>query len=299
MISLSAVISSNPSGGQTKPATQQHDRGGTQQQSKPAVRQQPQVDRRETGETREVVQSNGGKNDPPTWQSPTWKNEIAVADFISFATLIVTAFFLTYTIKTWREMVRANDHAEKANEESSRETQESLSLTRKSNEVTARSVAIAEQQLGAIKVAVRASITVSSFPHMELDEIKQKDIYVVNVTNTGLTPALNFGNRSSFCSITKDPLDVDEIAKNNAQRPSETCILGAGQTSQIPIEMDHPTTEEMAAIRSGAVFYCIQGLLDYDDVFGEHHVTTFRARYDPRQSRWIVSGPLSQPRAVK
>jgi hypothetical protein len=279
---------------QPHPQEQQRVAGDQHRQTAKGVPTQAVVDTPKPTHSRPVQQNNPtGKTiqarDNTPWFS--WKSDIGLQDVFGLLTLLVTAVFLYYTIKTWKQMVRANDHAEKANEESSRETQESLALTRQSNEVTARSVDVTEKQVAAIVRFARAQITLAGIlpPNEILPQGQPPETVMVPLINAGNTPAINvkWWGRSG---ITPKGVPIDwQFGTNRTESDAAETTIGAGQSIRAIIEI-RLSNEEMGAVVDASAELRIHGRVQYRDIFSDHvRATEFESGFVPYPyAHWAV-----------
>lgn len=209
--------------------------------------------------------------------------------------MLVTAAFLAYTIKTWEQMVRGNDHADKVYEESKGETEKSLELTRKGQEDTRRSVVIAEKQLQALSRVVRAWITLSVIPEWDHNRGKPSKL-LVEFANTGFSSAFNFCPHGE-CVKAKDVTFLDSpkaqemwTATTGHDAAHSALPVGSGKSMKIEIKTPLLTEDERVAIVKGELFIYIYGRVDYTDVFGEPRYTTYAVCYEPDAHYWSAIG---------
>jgi hypothetical protein len=232
------------------------------------------VPKRASNQERSTAQAKQSSNPLASWLS-----KLDIGNAIDLLTLIVTGVFLAYTIKTWNEMVRSNDNAEKSNQENDRNTAESLRLTRESNEHTRRAVTLSERQFEAIaKVASPSFSIIEVQPSLRNLNGTLPEIVVVALKNSGYSPALNFEVWTHTMFRKGDVSQPPEFAERDM--PSKG-VVGAGNIirapTPMPVGMD---AAGIAEINSGERSLCVWVRVSYDDIFGGHHTKIFASRYD-------------------
>jgi hypothetical protein len=214
-----------------------------------------------------------GKGDPDPWRH---------GDTINTITAVATALYFAATVSILVLMRDANKKAEKAYEDSARDTAESLRLTRESN-------AAAISQAQTIKRVLRAWLATGDVARIP-DINALPDKVLVPLLNTGHSPAQNvrihivmaFLNTLQFPSEPEFPPFVEE---DGAVR--STTIIPSGESKTVVAEMPSLDDSQLHAItdRKGALF--LYGRVEYADIFGDQHLTTFAMWNDVRSGRWI------------
>lgn len=212
----------------------------------------------------------------------------ALGDALAILTFLVTAAFLYYTIKTWREMVRSNNNTEKSNDENDRNTAESMRLTRESNEATQRSILIAESQRDTLANALRAWIGLTTVEPWNHDTNRPPRVRV-ELTNTGFSPAIAVHPHGSMSlADTADSLDHDDKPCGDHE-PLSVGFVGAGHVTKLEVTGLKLTPEEKKAVSTGESFVYLHGFVDYVDAFGTQRRTLYAALYEPGKGYWTTA----------
>jgi hypothetical protein len=213
-----------------------------------------------------------------------------LSDLVGVLTLFVTAWFLYYTIKTWKEMVRANDNAEKSNEENDRNTAESLRLTRESNEATLSSMLIAKSQRDTLANALRAWVVLRTVQPWNHKTNKPSRIRV-ELQNTGFSPAIGVhphGTMSLAESV--DYLDhEDSPPGEHTHEPLSVGFVGAGNLTKLEVTGLELTADQKKAVENGELLIYTHGFVDYMDAFGTQRRTSWAALYEPGKAYWTTA----------
>ncbi len=213
----------------------------------------------------------------------------SLGDILSVLTLLVTALFLFYTIKTWREMVRANDNAEKSNEENDRNTTESLRLTRETSEAALQSMTIAASQRDTLASALRAWLALTVVEPWKHDGDKSDGVLVV-FTNTGFSPALAVHAHGSMkLAQNADSLEHGDKPCSAEHEHLSTGFIGPGATLKFKVATLELSQEQKTAVTKKEVFLYIYGCIDYIDAFGAQRRTLYASLYEPGMAYWTVA----------
>jgi hypothetical protein len=213
-----------------------------------------------------------------------WVNEWRAADYISSIALLVTGFFLLFTILTWKQMKRANEDAEKRSESDNENTQTSLKLTREGQDDT-------RSAFRAIIGAVRAWITIDSIETVTWYDNGVPDTIDVTFRNTGHSPAINvtlsgyrFVNRSDIIPGSPGPEDPQNIIDSNVP-------IGAGLTMRLSVRQPSLFFEDsILDVAEGRRSMFVAGGARYCDIFDatDRHVFQYAAKYDMGQAHWVL-----------
>lgn len=207
-------------------------------------------------------------------------------DILGILTLVVTAAFLYYTIRTWKEMVRSNDNAEKSGAENDRSTTESLRLTRESNDVTRRSLEVAQSQRDTLANALKAWITLSRierWSHKRQPPLKVR----VALHNTGFSPALAVHPHGGMKLVTDPAFLVHEgPCHQDEHEPLSVATVGAGGTLKFDVDGLTLTPDERKSVDDGTAMIYLHGSIEYIDAFGGQRRTKFVALYEGPTSEW-------------
>jgi hypothetical protein len=104
---------------------------------------------------------------------------------------------------------------------------------------------------------------------------------VVQIKNTGLTPALAVHHWGEFCAR-EFPLTSALKTKPKEQLGSLT-ILGAGIVSRKRHSLPHRLTDEqIQGLRNGTLAIYAHGEISYRDIYGKAHFTRYRLMYSSR-----------------
>jgi hypothetical protein len=257
-------------------------------QAQPA-KEQRQVEKQQTksGERQSVpslkpaapsTSSAGSQEQTPTKApKPSPWAPSTLADILAILTLVVTGAFLFYTIKTWREMVRANDNTEKSNEQNDKNTEEALRLTRESNEETRR----------AMEISNRAWVLVTGVTSDVTSDGVMEVFFKFENVGRGV-PAINVRSRGVVVS-SDAPCTADDLAGVHARYSlndiESSTVIGPGEDRSLLVEWP-PYKEKSEAILSGRRLLYAIVVITYDDYFAKGRHTRLCARYGPTRGKW-------------
>ena len=165
-----------------------------------------------------------------------------------------------------------------------REAQRSADVANSSVRVSKRTADLMETEM---QLAQRAWVGVQSIKLTGLDSVLHRAAVQLDLKNGGLTPALK--TRMSFhlalCRNRMDEVDVREMTQARAPEKS----FPPGASFGFWRYSDHALTGiELNELRTGVTHLYFVGVLEYEDIFGNKHVTEWAFEYDPK-----VAGDLS------
>lgn len=272
----------------------------TREQQRNEQKQQPKTgDRRAVPSLQPTAPAAkvSAQNQQPTKPLPTLaraKNPSrwvpnSLSDLVGVLTLFVTAWFLYYTIKTWKEMVRSNDNTEKSNEENDRNTAENMRLTRESNEATQSSMLIAKSQRDTLANALRAWIGLTKVEPWRHDTNGPPRVRV-ELTNSGFSPAIAVHPHASMSlAENTDFLEHHDKPCGEDHEPLSVGFVGAGHITTLEVTGLKLTPVEKKAVSSGESFVYLHGFVDYVDAFGTKRRTLYAALYEPGKGYWTTA----------
>lgn len=265
-------------------------------QTTPATPEKAAGDSGKTAQPSERYQGKAAeKRPPPRKNAPwlQWKSDFAASDVVAvcalgvgFLTLLMTALFLTYTIKTWEQMKRSNDDAEKRYEESKGDIEESLQLTRDGQADTLRSVIASENQLLAIKEAVRARVVVDNVINHSRYYDGLPGAVKVRFIDIGYSAAVN-----AICAVqrvvsTDDFVSYDEDSPESQIGLTSKITFGIRGTPPIQILRLELTGEQVSDVLTGRAKLFVVGEVTYDDIFGSNQLLQYTFMYDLVLDAW-------------
>jgi hypothetical protein len=108
--------------------------------------------------------------------------------------------------------------------------------------------------------------------------------YTVKFTNSGKTPGLNVMARH-VVKIGRPDEDIGAFARvqettHQSEPPENIIPLGYDQTCASPIATGNISQEMTNRITAGDAVVYVFGIINYDDVFGAHHVTRYCYAFD-------------------
>ena len=220
--------------------------------------------------------------------STTWL-PAGFGDILNTLTLIVTGAFLFYTVRTWREMVRSNENAEKVAAGNDRTTEETLALTRESNDATVRAVATAELQRRDFTDVLRAWMVLNFAGSWDF-RANQPAAIVILFTNTGYSPALRTLSHAQMRLSANDDLLEDACKGRHDQHDEISSIaIGSGHPLKFEVPSLALTEDERTAVGRGAKSVYLYGHIDYSDIFGTARSTTFALLYEADAGHWTAA----------
>ncbi len=122
-------------------------------------------------------------------------------------------------------------------------------------------------------VAARAWVTVAR-TQLAVLVPGRPAVVLLHVTNSGQSPAINLRHMGSLVGRAEQPSPADpEEAENPGEFPS---VLGPGATFTLRLETTEPVTGDyLAALQAGRSTLFAGGLIFYQDIFGQEHITDF------------------------
>jgi hypothetical protein len=281
-LALASVLVLAPVYQHAQPATKQAP--ATQQQPKPQQgRADANLEAKQQDRTAKKQPAPATKAPPNKIRSVwAWLADWKRGEVLDFLTLIVTAFFLRFTILTWREMVRANDNTEQSNKENDKHTEESLRLTRESNEETRR----------AGELHLRAWLVCTMAEHA----VDAADDYAITVTvtirNVGHgVPATEIRSKTVlWVAPTNEP--PKEVPDAGHPRNPSLGVAGAGGGIALPVRNAF-AVHEAVDIQEGRSFLFAVGEVIYNDHFAKDRVTRFCVKYTPKDPDAMFDGTWS------
>lgn len=97
-----------------------------------------------------------------------------------------------------------------------------------------------------------------------------------------------------MCKVAKDAsflgAAIEEITNAHVHDARHSVIpLGGGRTQKIEVAAPKLTEEEKAAISRNELYVFLYGRIDYSDIFGEPHWTTWAVCYETIRGDWSAT----------